>query len=436
MFFDWIRRTGFWALDALRGGDVRRNYLEIKDMMQSQKLNEEQLQKLLKHAVDTTAFYSKFSGLGFENFPVINKNTIKEQWDLLYSNLYKDKPIHEMSTSGSTGTPFTMHWNMEKRKRQLAELIYFNEQAGQKLGQRYIYFRVWTDKNRKSKLELWMQNLLPVNILHLNDETLENICQILKKRPYVNSCLAYGSTYEYLVKYIQSKNYTPKDFRVKTFVSGSEVLSMEMKQKIKESVGCKIIDRYSNEENGFLAQSGDLSDEFKVNTSGFLIEILKQDSDLPADIGEVGRVVVTDLYSFAVPLIRYDTGDLAIVSSRNGNWVTGIKTIQGRKVDVIYDTSGNRLTAHTWSVYMWKFEKLKQYQFVQKTAKDYVLKVNGAKEYYKDEEFVELLKSILGSDANITIEHVFGIPALASGKFKKTVCEYQYNPDDYSESNL
>ena len=213
-------------------------------MMQSQKLNEEQLQKLLKHAVDTTAFYSKFSGLGFENFPVINKNTIKEQWDLLYSNLYKDKPIHEMSTSGSTGTPFTMHWNMEKRKRQLAELIYFNEQAGQKLGQRYIYFRVWTDKNRKSKLELWMQNLLPVNILHLNDETLENICQILKKRPYVNSCLAYGSTYEYLVKYIQSKNYTPKDFRVKTFVSGSEVLSMEMKQKIKESVGCKIIDRF------------------------------------------------------------------------------------------------------------------------------------------------------------------------------------------------
>ena len=30
MFFDWIRRTGFWALDALRGGDVRRNYLELK----------------------------------------------------------------------------------------------------------------------------------------------------------------------------------------------------------------------------------------------------------------------------------------------------------------------------------------------------------------------------------------------------------------------
>lgn len=101
-------------------------------------------------------------------------------------------------------------------------------------------------------------------------------------------------------------------FHTKTFISGSEVLSMEMKQQIVDTIGCNIIDRYSNEENGFIAQTLNNSDEFKVNTSGFKIEVLKQNSNEPAKIGEVGRIVVTDLYSFAVPLIRYDTGILPL----------------------------------------------------------------------------------------------------------------------------
>lgn len=217
-------------------------------------------------------------------------------------------------------------------------------------------------------------------------------------------------------------------FHTKTFFSGSEVLSMEMKKQIKERIGCAIIDRYSNEENGFLAQTKDLSDDFFVNTASFCIEVLEQDSDKPAEIGEVGRIVVTDLYSFAVPLIRYDTGDLAIKAEAEGDWTKRLKTIQGRQVDVIYDTKGSPLTAHTWSVYMWKFDKLKQYQFIQEGKKEYLLKVNGAKGIYENKELIEHLKSILGTDAIVKIEHVSGIPTLASGKFKKTICHYK--PED------
>lgn len=424
MFGDWIRRTGFWVLDTLKGGKIRKNYNQIKSMMTNGDLNKSQLEKILDHSVSNTEYYKEFSAKNINSFPIITKNDIKEHWDEMYSRLHKGKPTHPMATSGSTGTPFVMEWDMEKRKHQLAELIYLNEIVGQKLGQPYIYFRVWTEKNRKSKKELWMQNLTPINILHLNDDTLEQIRQRLKRKPYINSCLAYASTYEYLVKYVRSKNDNPNMYHTKTFVSGSEVLSMEMKKQIKETFGCQIIDRYSNEENGFLAQSTDMSDEFIVNTASFYIEVLKQDSDEPVAIGELGRIVVTDLYSYAVPLIRYDTGDLAIKADEKNGWTTKLKTIQGRRVDVIYDTQGNRLTSHTWGVYMWKFDKLKQYQFIQNGEKDYVLKVNGAEGIYEDEEFIEHLKSILGQDANVTIEHVSGIPSLASGKFKKTICNY------------
>lgn len=431
MFGDWIRRCGFWTLDLMRGGDIRRNYKEIKACLENNDLNTRQLSRLLDHAVSTTEFYKGFDPKDIGSFPVITKAQIKNNWDEMYSSEYKGKPVHHMSTSGSTGTPFVMDWDMGKRKRQLAEKIYLDELAGQKLGQPYIFFRVWTDRNKKSKLEQWMQNLTPINILHLDDNSLEEIRQRLKRKPYINACLAYASTYEYIVKYLHAKGDTPDMFHMTAFISGSEVLSMETKKLIKETVGCKIIDRYANEENGFVAQAGDMSDMFKVNTSGFFVELLKPDKDEPCEKGELGRIVLTDLYSFAVPLIRYDTGDMAIKAEEKDGWVTVMKTIQGRRVDAIYDTRGSRLTPHTWSVYMWKFDKLKQYQFIQDGAKTYTLKVNGAEGIYSDEEFISHLRSVLGEDAKITIEHVEGIPALASGKFKKTVCNYVYDSKDY-----
>lgn len=426
MLSDWIRRTGFWMLDFMRGRVIRKNYIDVKRRMEQGVCNQPQLERLLIHACKSVPYYKTDCHPNcFKEFPVINKNLLKSQWEEMHSEEYRNKPVHYMATSGSTGTPFVMEWDMGKRKRQLAELVYFNEIAGQKLGQPYIYFRVWTEKNKKSQKELWMQNLTPINILHLDDTTMEKIRRRLKARPYINSCLAYASTYEYLEKYLTAQGDTPDMFHTKSFISGSEVLSMKSKKAIKESLGCKVIDRYSNEENGFLAQSGDMSEEFDVNIASFKIEILKEESDEPVGIGEVGRIVVTDLYSFAVPLIRYDTGDLAIKAAEKDGWTTKLKTIQGRRVDVIYDTEGKPLTSHTWSVYMWKYDKLKQYQFIQEDKKKYLLKVNGAKGIYEEEEMITHLKSVLGEDADIRIEHVDGIPSLVSGKFKKTVCLYQ-----------
>lgn len=391
--------------------------------MEAGAVNREQLEKLLDYAVKATPFYRNCNPKDFNGFPVITKNDLKENWEDFHSKAYHGA-VHHMSTSGSTGMPFTMEWDMEKRKRQLAEMIYFNECAGQKLGQPFIYFRVWTERNRKSKKELWMQNLTPINILHLEEETLEKIRKRLKSRPYIHACLGYASTYEHLVRYLREKGDTPGQFHTAVMISGSEVLDRKVKQEMKNTIGCRVIDRYSNEENGFLAQTDDMSEEFKVNVGSFRIEVLKEDSDEPVKVGEIGRIVVTDLYSFAVPLIRYDTGDLAVLGAEKRGWATYLKSIQGRRVDVIYDTSGKKLTAHTWSVYMWKYEKLKQYRFIQEGKKQYTLKLNGAKGIYEEEEIKGYLKGILGKDAEISIVHVDGIPVLASGKFKKTVCHY------------
>ena len=431
MIGSWIRRTGFWALDALKGGAVRKHYNDIvlKLSEDYDGCDTEQLSALLEHAKSTTPFYRRLNSQkllnSIEDFPIVTKMDYKEQFDAFQSEVYLDKPKHQMSTSGSTGTPFTVNQDMNKRKRVLAEIIYFNEICGQKLGDKYIYFRVLTDKNRKSKLEQLMQNLVPVDILHLDDANLEKIRCLLKQDKSINSALAYASTYEHLVNYLIACGDNPDMFNIRLFVTGSEVLDMQYKKRIKETIGCDIVDRYSNQENGIIAQTPDMSDEFIVNTASYYVELLKLDSDENADSGELGRIVITDLYNFAMPIIRYDTGDTAISCGKENGQIRQFKSLQGRQVDIIYDTRGNRITPFVIGMHMLGFDKLKQYQLIQKDARKYVFKVNGADGVYSKEELDKIVRDILGQDAEIDIQFVDTIPVLASGKFKRTVCNYK-----------
>ena len=208
---------------------------------------------------------------------------------------------------------------------------------------------------------------------------------------------------------------------------------MQFKKRIKETIGCDIIDRYSNQENGIIAQTPDMSDEFIVNTASYYVELLKLDSDENADSGELGRIIVTDLYNFAMPMIRYDTGDTAISCGKENDQIRQFKSLQGRQVDIIYDTRGNRITPFVIGMHMLGFDKLKQYQLIQKDARKYVFKVNGADGVYSKEELDKIVRDILGQDAEIDIQFVDTIPVLASGKFKRTVCNY--NPGKKTIAN-
>lgn len=83
-----------------------------------------------------------------------------------------------------------------------------------------------------------------------------------------------------------------------------------------------------------------------INVASYHIEILKEDSDEHVAPGEIGRVIVTDMYSHAMPLIRYDTGDLAYYSDQSCN--CGLPTpilgsVEGRSLEMIIKPNGEKL---------------------------------------------------------------------------------------------
>lgn len=75
---------------------------------------------------------------------------------------------------------------------------------------------------------------------------------------------------------------------------------------------------------------------------------------------------------------------------------------------------------------MWRFDQVKQYQFIQNGRNDYLLKINKQVEPFTQENAIlDALKGYVGSDAMIRIEYVDEIPLLSSGKRKQIVNNYK-----------
>ena len=411
----------FWLMDFLRGGKIHKAYKDIKRCYYNGNNHiEKDVSNLLEHARKTTKFYSKYTQNKIEDFPVMNKRMIIENYEEIKSSKYIGKKLHKMSTSGSTGTPFTVVQDKIKRSRVIAEVLFFGKICGYTFGQRQVFFRVWVNSVKKSKLKQFLQNMITEDISNLDSDKMQQIKELLTKDKKIKNILSYSSTMGQVSKYLLEKGLTPKDFSVKSIICGSELLQDETRNNLKKVFNSNIVSRYANEENGILGQECIEKQEFHLNTSSYYFEFLKLDEDKKAEKGELARIVITDLYNYALPMIRYDTGDLAIVGDATCDIKVNavIKEIFGRKVDLIYNTEGQALSPHAITNNMWNTQNIKQFKFTQISKDEYVILLNVEKNFDKEQEkeIKEKFIKILGNNAKIKIEYTDEIPVLASGK--------------------
>jgi phenylacetate-CoA ligase len=213
----------------------------------------------------------------------------------------------------------------------------------------------------------------------------------------------------------------------------SERLNSYTKKSVKKYFNRTIVSRYSNMEQGLMAQE-ELNYEgvFKINSASYFIEIFDMVTDKPIKNGEYGRIVVTDLFNFAVPFIRYDTGDVAKIEykkNKEGFEEPFLISVQGKRLDLIHDTSGKLIPSQVSAYIFTKHGDYRQFQFEQCSQKDYIVRLNTEKELVNEKELIEDYKALLGSDANIRVEYVDEIPLLGSGKKKEVLNTYLNHPN-------
>lgn len=423
------RGIAFWTLDLLKGSHVKKAYREIKEIsnldsndVKISSYQERKLNELLMNAKSNTNFYKNLKSNTLADFPVVNKNLIKESQENFISNKYRMTDLITMSTSGSTGTPFIVYQNIEKKKRVNAEVIYYSEKAGYSVGENLIFLRVLTEKSRKSKFHQWVQNETLIDISNLTDKRIENILLEIEKSSNRGSMmLAYASTYDALKDFlIKNSDSGIEKGKISGVISSSEMLFDDTREIMEKTFNCQCFSRYSNQENGIIGQDNESNNIFILNEANYIIEILKIDEDTPVVNGEVGRIVITDLYNYAMPMIRYDTGDIGslVYINQNGISKKAIENFGGRKVDIVFDSKGNRLSPHIITNNFWSFSEIQQYQFIQENENHYIVKLNVNGSFKREKELKDLLINLLGSTANIKIEKVSEIPIMASGKRK------------------
>jgi len=423
-----IRRLGFWTVDLLRKSPIRNEYKDIVTKMAVEPGNipaiqNAQFQSIFKHAVETTPFYSAFrKASSLQDLPVINKIKILDNYAQFRSAHFLGNNLRKMVTSGSSGIPFSIFQDQAKRRRVLAELIHFSALAGYNVGERHAFFRVNVPTNDKSKRKVFLQNELMFDVLRQDVEHLEFQRQALLRARPVRVLIGYVSAIHGLANYIIDCGDKPEAFGVRSAICLAEALTPSARTAIEKAFGCMAYSRYSNQENGILAQQ--ISSElFRLNTSSYMFEFLKLDSDHPALPGEEARIVVTDLYNSAMPIFRYDTGDIGILTSDEEGY-PALKQLSGRKSDKIIDTSGIKLSPIALFHCFYLAKGIRQFQVIQKDWATYTIKLNCDESVNLDKVIARLV-AVLGKNAQITIERVTEIPVLSSGKRRLAVQEYR-----------
>ena len=418
------RWSAFFALDALRGGKVKARFDKNYEAMRhgtSVKETEEKIRALIRHAVRTTVFYQDYSkDAALQSLPVVNKDTFRQHYEEFRSCLYRNAPDNRiMTTSGSTGTPFAMIQDKNKAVCNTADGIFLSAVGGWYIGEKTAFIRVWVDNVKKSRFQLFAENSIMMESSSLSDEAIGEMLDCIRKER-VKCITGYASALGEISRYIDRKQVDMSRFCVHAILPISESMPDPIRERLSEQFGCPVRSYYSNEENGIMGIESAHNNSYYINSESYYYEILKMDSDEPAEEGELGRIVITDLTNYAFPVLRYDNGDSAVARriERNGRFRLTLTELYGRRSDILYDTKGNAVTPYVITNNFWDVDGVRQYRFLQTGKKEYELQLNGDRDKMDVDNMLSRIRPALGEDADIRVSYVDEIPVLASGKRK------------------
>lgn len=447
VFFEWLRRVAFWSLDALRGGRVRKHFKEIQLVLtapeseRAKKIRQSNLENILKHAKESVPFYEKNSksGASLQDFPIVDKHIVRENFDEFRSKNLITGKNHLVTTSGSTGKPFSIYQDPNKKARNTADTIFFAGRGGYRLGSRLFYLRLWDKQYKKNKFLSILQNMATYSVDDLTEENLEKMIEELSGSGTRCSILAYTSSLETICSHIEQNHEMPLDCKLDSVIAVAEALSRSTNDRIKACLGIKAISRYSNSENGIFAQQSiyDKSDNFEVNWASYQIELLDLHSNNPVKHGETGRIVITDLFNYAMPLIRYDTGDVGKMEYDTNYGRIVLKQIDGRKMDMFTNTKGEIISSHIIH-HILQYPGIDQFQFIEEENGEYIIKIKVLLNFNFEDgnKICKQYAGYFGEKSIVRIEYVEDIPLLASGKRKLVINKRLMKAPNHSQTEI
>lgn len=208
--------------------------------------------------------------------------------------------------------------------------------------------------------------------------------------------------------------------------TASERLDDDVRALCQEVFGCKIVHNYSANEVGYMGVQCPVNDHFHVQSEVVYLEILDE-RDQPCPPGQVGRVVVTPLHNYAMPMLRYEIGDEAEFGPlcSCGRGLPVIRNVIGRTSDYLVLRDGSRRRV-TYNVYrMSALRAMREYQIVQTSFETIEIRVVAMRPLLATEiaEIHAIMAIEFGAMFQIAVTEVDELPRTAAGKLRPFISE-------------
>jgi phenylacetate-CoA ligase len=184
-----------------------------------------------------------------------------------------------------------------------------------------------------------------------------------KKAPYLAATPSHAMALAYAAGAARARR-----LGLELVFSVAETVLPRARQVVKDMFGAKLVGIYSCQEIGFIAIECPVSGQYHIVMDNALVEIVSADGSAAAP-GETGRVLVTGLYNYATPFIRYALGDIATVAT--GPCVCGrslplIAQVEGRtRAEFIFRDGTRMWPRGVHSEQIRAFVPFREFQMVQ-----------------------------------------------------------------------
>lgn len=346
----------------------------------------EHIPALIQQAYNNVPFYRQwFDAAGIKpedirtvddliKIPIVRKaDLIAHGADFRAENASEYAMIHH-HTGGTTGTPcaydmdrysWALNWALKMRTFEWGGFTYGDNTLGVMAGGSLVPGKRGGWKNR---LWQYVNNYYTLPVTHMTDEILEGYYQNLKRR-HVQFMRGYPSTLIVLAEYVRAHHGT---LPMQAVFTTAEMLLPHQRKIMEEVFACKLFDTYGCGDGMGHATECEVHSELHVCEECSIMQIVDEDGHEVKD-GEEGEIVLTALYNYGFPFIRYAPGDRAVKSEKKcacGRETKMIRVLNGRSSDNFKLANGKILNGLSLP-FEEMTEEVKQFQIVQE-AKDKV----------------------------------------------------------------
>ena len=430
----------------LRSPALLRNLAEFErtqwySFEQLKEYQNEQLNKLLRHASQHVPYYRKIlqeCGVlregniidldKFSEIPFLTKSIIREHFEELKSDDLDRRDWFQNTSGGSTGEPVIFIQDRGYTNRSHAKTILSKKMAGKDLcepeidlwGSTRDLFR--ETKGLRTKIDNFIMNRRLFNCFKMSQEDMrEYIRQINLVRPKL--IFAYAQSAYELGRFSLEQSLPIEG--VGAVMTSANTLYPFMREIITQAFHAPVFNHYGSREVGSIATECEAHLGLHVHMETQFVEIIN-DQGRPCKPGEEGEIVITNLINYAMPLIRYRIGDRGIWSSQKcicGRGSSLLKTITGRIGGIFLTKEGDKVYGGYFTRLIYFRNWVQKFQFIQEELELIKVKIKKKAEPPIEDlkKIEEGIRLVMGQSCKVEFEFVDDIPPLSSGKYQYTI---------------